>query len=213
MWSNLSEPWKVAFEQAWEAYCHGSVPVGAALTDETGAVVARGRSMQFEKSDEPGRISWSKLSHAEVNTLLQVSAHDHQNIRAFTLYTTLEPCPLCIGAFVMSNVRNLRFAARDGCAGSVSLLQASEFISGKHIAVYGPESSLEIPSVVLHTCFLLESGRLRNDAIMQAFERDCPEGVRLAVQWHDTGKLKEAQKLRRDISSVWDELVLSIPGD
>jgi len=30
-----------------------------------------------------------------------------KNIRTFTLYTTLEPCPLCFGAIVMGSIRNV----------------------------------------------------------------------------------------------------------
>lgn len=89
----------------------GSVPIGAALADEDGNVIAQGRSMQFEKQGTHGQVVWSKLSHAELNALLQVSAHDHPNIRSYTLYTTMEPCPLCTGALVMSNVRNVCYAA------------------------------------------------------------------------------------------------------
>jgi len=31
MWNRLSIPWKVCFEEAWEAYCKGSIPIGAVL--------------------------------------------------------------------------------------------------------------------------------------------------------------------------------------
>jgi tRNA(adenine34) deaminase len=141
-----------------------------------------------------------------VNALLQVSAHDHSNISGCTLYTTMEPCPLCVGALVMSNVRNLCFAARDGMAGSVNLLHSTEFMSNKQINVSGPNKQLEVPSVVLHTYFLLRIGRERNDKIIQLFKRDCPEGVCIAIRWFEERRLEDAKRLNRDIGSVLDEI-------
>lgn len=199
MWNELSEPWRAAFEQAWEAYCSGSLPIGAALADEQGKVIAVGRSRQYERDAPDGQIAWSKLSHAELNALLQVSAHDHPNIRGCTLYTTVEPCPLCFGALVMSNVRNLRFAARDGWAGSTNLLRANPYISSKPIVAEGPFEHLEILSVALNTeCFLRNSGA-NDSAIIRVWEKDSPQGVHLGMEWFQSGTL---QKMKADKASI-----------
>lgn len=205
MWNELSEPWKASFELAWEAYCNGSVPIGAVLTDENGMIIGRGRSRQFEKTGGPGQVVWSKLSHAEVNALLEVSAHDHPNIRGCTLYTTMEPCPLCVGALVMSNVRNLCFAARDRWAGSTDLLKASSYVKSKNIQVSGPYEQLEILSVAINTEHFLSNNGVHNLAVIDAWEKDCPSGVRLGRQWFNDGYLEEARNQSRDIDSVMDE--------
>lgn len=205
MWEELSLPWRTAFEQAWEAYCSGSVPIGAALVDESGKVIATGRSMQFERSGEPGQIVWSKLSHAELNVLLQISAHDHPNIRGCTLYTTMEPCPLCFGALVMSNVRNLCYAARDAWAGSTNLLHANEYISSKPIRVTGPDEQLEIVSIAINTEHFLRHNEQHNQVVIQAWNKDCPSGVQLGREWFKQGKLDLLRQQDRSISSVFDE--------
>ena len=44
MWQSLSQPWRACLEEAWTAYRAGSVPIGAAITDGAGRVVARGRN-------------------------------------------------------------------------------------------------------------------------------------------------------------------------
>lgn len=205
MWNELPEPWRAAFGQAWEAYCGGSIPIGAALADEHGNVIARGRSMQYEKEAPPGQIAWSKLSHAELNTLLQVSAHDHPNIRGCTLYTTVEPCPLCFGALVMSNVRSLCFAARDGWAGSTNLLHANAYIGSKPIRVSGPDERLEVLSVALNTEYFIRKFGAHSSAIIDVWEQDCPAGVRLGRQWYQGGRLIRAQALRTGISTILDQ--------
>jgi tRNA(adenine34) deaminase len=42
-WDALEPPWRVCLSLAWEAYGAGTIPVGAALVDGTGAIVAEGR--------------------------------------------------------------------------------------------------------------------------------------------------------------------------
>jgi tRNA(adenine34) deaminase len=44
MWEDLSIPWKVSFEEAWEAYCSGSLPIGAVLVDSDHNIISRGRN-------------------------------------------------------------------------------------------------------------------------------------------------------------------------
>ena len=51
--------------------------------------------------------------------------------QACIVYTTTEPCPLCMGALYMSGVRGLRFTSRDPWAGSANLLGTTQ--------VCGPE--------------------------------------------------------------------------
>ena len=77
------------------------------------------------------------LAHAELNALLALKA-DRQTRHAASLYTTTEPCPLCLGAFYMSGVRTLHYAAREPFAGSTNLLGTTPYLSRKPIKVYGP---------------------------------------------------------------------------
>jgi tRNA(adenine34) deaminase len=45
----------------------------------------------------------------------------HPNIKKYTLYTTMEPCPMCFGIMAMIGIRNMRYAAKDGFAGVTEL--------------------------------------------------------------------------------------------
>ena len=207
MWNELSQPWQAAFEQAWEAYRGGSIPIGAALADEHGAVISVGRSMQYEHTAPEGHICWSKLSHAELNALLQVSGHDHPNIRGCALYTTVEPCPLCFGAMVMSHVRTLYYAARDGWAGSANLAQGNSYIASKLLKIHGPVETLEAVSAMLHTDHVLRLLYSQESAIIKAWEKDCPQGVELGKKWHAEGKLQRALQEGRSIGWVFNEAI------
>ena len=99
---SLAEPWRVALAEAWDAYAAGTVPVGAVVVDVAGRVVCRGRNRVLD-SAVAGQIGRSRLAHAEVNALLGL-AGTTLDPRGLALYTTLEPCPLCVGAIVMANV-------------------------------------------------------------------------------------------------------------
>ncbi|MCJ7623918.1 MAG: hypothetical protein MUO76_10470, partial [Anaerolineaceae bacterium] len=66
-WSELSQPWKVCFEEAWDAYCAGSVPIGAVVVAGNGDIVARGRNRRADQVFERNQVSASKLAHAELN--------------------------------------------------------------------------------------------------------------------------------------------------
>jgi hypothetical protein len=48
MWNSLSQPWRVSFEQGWIAYCSGSFPVGAVVSDEFCEIHSVGRIRIFE---------------------------------------------------------------------------------------------------------------------------------------------------------------------
>jgi tRNA(adenine34) deaminase len=110
LWSDVDPTWRAAAELAWESFQAGSPPVGAVVVDGNGAVIARGRSRRGENVAPPNQLVGSRLAHAEVNALAQLSIDQY---RGLTLYATLEPCFLCAAAAAMSHVPLVRFAGAD----------------------------------------------------------------------------------------------------
>ena len=117
IWHRLSSPWQACVEEAWTAYCRGSLPIGSAITDSHGKILARGRNRIYEQSAEGNLLYGHRLAHAEMNALIRVAWHEI-DARTCVLYTTTEPCPLCVGAVRMTRVGEVRYASRDGAAGS-----------------------------------------------------------------------------------------------
>lgn len=118
-WDRLDEPWRASLELAWEAYLAGTIPVGSAVAGPDGRVVARGRNRIF---DPPGRgLAGSRLAHAEVDALSQLPVTDRY--RDHVLYSTLEPCLLCVAATLHATVGRIEYAASDpfgrGCSGAI----------------------------------------------------------------------------------------------
>jgi tRNA(adenine34) deaminase len=105
---------RLALEQAGEALHLGEVPVGAVLV--RGAdVLATGFNQPIHSLDPTG--------HAEI-VALRRAARETQNYRlpGTTLYVTLEPCLMCVGALVNARVSSLVYGAAEPKTGGVRSL-------------------------------------------------------------------------------------------
>ena len=105
---------QAALVQAHEAAAAGEIPVGAIVT-KRGEVLATGQNRSIRDFDPSG--------HAEI-VALRAACHAQANYRLTdtTLYVTLEPCAMCLGAIVQARVSRVVFGAYDpkaGAAGSV----------------------------------------------------------------------------------------------
>ena len=101
----------LALQEAQKAYALGEVPIGAVLViaDE---VVARTHNM---------RETWQDATaHAELIAIHQAcKTLNRWRLTGATLYVTIEPCPMCAGAIVMSRLTRLVYGSSDYKAGAV----------------------------------------------------------------------------------------------
>ena len=207
MWSTLSLPWQVCLEQAWEAYCAGSLPIGAAIIGADGGVLARGRNRIFESSAEGEYLFGQTLAHAEVNALVSLPIQDGDIRHSLALYTTTEPCPLCMGAFYMSGLRELHYASREPYAGSVNLLGTTPYLSRKPIRVYGPDQvKLEIIIVAMKVEFHLLKWGDGVETVMESWELVIPKGVRLGRALFQSGELQSMKENGLNVEQVLNRL-------
>ncbi len=92
-----------ALEEAQAAAKAGEAPVGAVVVFK-GGIVGRGRNW-IEESSDP-------TAHAEMTALRQASrALDRWRLSGCTLYVTLEPCLMCLGACYAARVDRLVYGA------------------------------------------------------------------------------------------------------
>jgi tRNA(Arg) A34 adenosine deaminase TadA len=191
MWAELSKPWQVCLELAWESYCESSIPIAAVITNFEGEILASGRNRSRSQSISTQReIIGGPLAHAEVNALLGL---DYARVvpHLLTLYTLVEPCPLCIGAICMAGVKQVQFAARDAWSGSINLLQASPYLRWKKIVGNGPENH-EFETVVhmLQVVGQLEQQHPRVAEVLEAWREVNPRAVQLGRLLHQSGELE-----------------------
>lgn len=105
---------RMALEQATRARAEGEVPIGAIVVLE-GAVVARGRNRPIGSHDP--------TAHAEIVALREAArAASNYRLSGATLYVTVEPCLMCVGAIVHARVGTLVFGVADPKGGAVRSL-------------------------------------------------------------------------------------------
>jgi tRNA(adenine34) deaminase len=208
-WSEVPTIWQECFFQAWESFQEGSRPIGAVVVNENGEVIATGKSATFNELSNTV-ISHNELAHAEINALLKIDNRVHKKVANYTLYSTMEPCPLCFGAFYMSGIRNLEFAAKDKYGGSTNLKDTTPYLSRKPIKIHGPIPYLEQLSILLHIYFddMIEFNK--KSPVHDAMAEDYPEAVFLAKKWVENGRLNEYKQLKVDnvYNMMMEELCL-----
>jgi tRNA(adenine34) deaminase len=110
---------RLALDEARRAEERGEVPIGAVLVSE-GKVVATGFNQPIGSRDP--------TAHAEVVALRAgAAALSNYRLTGSSLYVTLEPCLMCVGAIVHARVATLVYGAADLRGGAVhSILRVDE---------------------------------------------------------------------------------------
>ncbi len=102
---------QVALEQAQLAAAAGEAPVGAVLVSQ-GEVIAKAHNRTLVDHDPSG--------HAEIVALREAGQRvKNHRLGAMTLYVTLEPCAMCVGAIVQARIGRVVFGAYDQKAGAL----------------------------------------------------------------------------------------------
>ena len=102
---------RLALELAQRSEAAGEVPVGAVLVSGS-RVLGQGWNRPIASNDP--------TAHAEIEALRQAgTALENYRLPGTTLYVTLEPCVMCVGALVNARIEKLVFAARDTRFGAV----------------------------------------------------------------------------------------------
>ena len=103
---------RVALEQALQAYDRDEVPVGAVLVDNSNQLIASGHNQPISAVDP--------TAHAEI-VVIRAAAMKLRNYRLpdTTLYVTLEPCAMCVGALLHARVSRIVFGALEPKTGAI----------------------------------------------------------------------------------------------
>ncbi len=102
---------QAALAEALIARDKGEVPIGAVVVFN-GGIISRGHNLR-ETSNDP-------TTHAEMVAIREAAqAIGHWRLLETTLYVTLEPCVMCMGAIILARIPRLVYACRDPRAGAV----------------------------------------------------------------------------------------------
>lgn len=104
-----------ALEEALRAYRENEIPIGAVLIDEDGILISREHNRIEQLNDA--------TAHAEILALRAASQKlNRRRLSDCTLYSTVEPCPMCAGALILCRVKRLVYGATDSKFGAAESL-------------------------------------------------------------------------------------------
>ena len=122
---NNDEKWMaLAIKQAVKADTEGEVPVGAVIVKD-GQLITRAHNQPIATNDA--------TAHAEIQ-LLRAAGKLQKNYRLIdtTIYVTLEPCAMCLGAMMHARIKRIVYGASDpktGVCGSHVDLSSESFFN------------------------------------------------------------------------------------
>ena len=124
---NEDEKWmRIAIQEALKAKEEGEVPVGAILV-KNNYLIAQAHNQPISNNDA--------TAHAEVQLIRAAGlAQENYRLPGTSLYVTLEPCAMCLGAIMHARIERLIFGAHDsqtGVCGSCDNLINAKFFKHK----------------------------------------------------------------------------------
>ena len=116
---------RYALNRALEASERGEVPVGAIVV-VNGEIIAEGFNQPISTNDP--------TAHAEIIAMRRAAAELlNYRLTGATLYVTIEPCQMCVGAMVHARIARLVYGAPEPKAGAIeSAMRAHEHPSLNH---------------------------------------------------------------------------------
>ncbi len=109
-----------ALAEAQKAWEEDEVPIGAIVVDPAGQIIGRGHNRPIAAQDP--------TAHAEIVALRQAAARQgNYRLPGCTMYVTLEPCLMCMGALLQARIQRLVFGVADPKGGAaVSLYRLAD---------------------------------------------------------------------------------------
>lgn len=102
----------IALDEARRAADRGEVPVGAVIVSPDGTIMARAGNRTRELADP--------TAHAEMLVIREACrAIGSERLIGFSLYVTLEPCPMCAAAISFARIQRVYYGASDPKGGGV----------------------------------------------------------------------------------------------
>jgi tRNA(adenine34) deaminase len=123
---NLEKFMQQALEEAKAAGEAGEMPIGAVIVLD-GKIIGRGRARHQQYKNQ--------IRHAEMNALLEADPCLWTDYRRAILFTSVEPCPMCLGAVVMADIPHIIFAKHDRNVYSELSVETNPYIR-RHIQSY-----------------------------------------------------------------------------
>ena len=195
---SINKIWNKCFQLTVDSLRAGNLAIASVITDSNYNIISMGTNQTINNYSSFNKISNSSIAHSEINAIYNLPKK-HAQRRDLILFTTVEPCPMCLGAIAMSRIRSIHIASRDTWAGSANLLEKTSYLKGKEISVtFNNDTSIERFFLLLHVYSLFRNTKIPeyHNAI-QAFRMVSAPIVQIALELSDSDQftilIKEAE--------------------
>ena len=109
------------------AECGQGGPFGAIIVDREGNIIAKGNNMVLANNDP--------TAHAEVTAIREACKKlGTYDLSGYALYTSCEPCPMCLSAIIWSNIKEVYYACTRNDAGRIGFRDdvIYDYLEGKN---------------------------------------------------------------------------------
>ena len=195
--------WQRIFSLEWESVCEKSKAIAALIVSESGEIISEGRNKTGEHT-----IPNPQVSHAEVEAIRNLDIKKYPNVKSYTLYAALEPCPMCMGTMVMGGIRSVIIGAHDDHGGAMHLIEHSKFLKDKKIKItWMPQEYGDIQRGLQSIKELLyNTDQDKLDRMLIDFSVYNAKGVEAAKKLMESGLFSEHNPEDYTIAFIFDEL-------
>ncbi len=206
-YQDLNKYWKRIFELEWLSLCEGSKAIAALIISEDGEIISEGRNQIGEEN-----IPNPRVSHAEVEAIRNLDVKKYPKVKEYTLFTALEPCPMCMGTLVMGGIRCVVIGAKDAHGGAMGLIEHSKFLKSKNIhVVWMPQEYGDIQrgfQTLKELLYQTDEERLKR--MMADFSVYNEKGVLAAKALIEEGIFKDKRPDEYCVEDIFDRLMIKI---
>ena len=203
-YDELDRYWQRIFKLEWISLCERSKAIAAIIIDADGNVISEGRNKIGEN-----HIPNPRVQHAEVEAIRNLDIEKKPYVKTYTLFTSLEPCPMCMGTIVMGGIRNVVIGTHDQLGGAMGLIEHSNFLKSKNIKVtWMPEIYGDIQrglQAIKELLYNEDSTKLQR--MMDDFSVYNKKGVIAAKQMVDNGMFSAKAPSAYSIEEIFNILV------
>lgn len=195
--------WKRIFELSWQSVCEGSKAIAALIVDEKGNVISEARNQVGEKS-----IPNPRVCHAETECIRNLDISKYPNLKSYTLFCALEPCPMCMGTAAMSGIHNFVIACKDDYGGAMELAKYNKLLQRRNFNItWLPQ---EFGDIQRGFQFIKELLYESNESKLVEIEKDFgvynSAGVKAAKKIFANGWFKIKKPSEYTAGQIFDEL-------
>ena len=117
-----------ALREAETALARGDRPIGAVIVHNGKVIAKASNTFKTDKSD---------MAHAELKALLSCAEYLQEHGPECVIYTTCEPCVMCLGAIIMANIRNIVFGMPDNYIEGRKIIEAVPYVGMRVLRYQG----------------------------------------------------------------------------